>query len=174
MSTLRCPHSFVFFLRPARRERRAGFPTRFGGKGGQECPRSVARIPLSFFFELLDANGERVFQPALEGKADKNIRSPLPAFVCPFSSTCSTRTESGFSNPLFAGKGGQECPHSVARIQDTDTKPLQQIRSLAQKTFGAATGVSDPRLHSVLLPHLIYPQLNLPLLKDKQSPFLVP
>jgi hypothetical protein len=25
-----------------------------------------------------------------------------------------TRTERGFSNPLFGGKSGQECPHSVA------------------------------------------------------------
>ena len=31
-------------------------------------------------------------------------------------------------------------------LQDTAPNPLQQSRSLTKKTFGAATGVSDPRL----------------------------
>ncbi len=45
-------------------ERRAGFPTRRGeAQGGQECPPSVARAPLSLFFDdLLDAK-VREFNP---------------------------------------------------------------------------------------------------------------
>ena len=45
-------------------ERRAGFPTRrVEGRGGQECPPSVARAPLSLFFDdLLDAE-VREFNP---------------------------------------------------------------------------------------------------------------
>jgi hypothetical protein len=36
-------------------------------------------------------------------------------------------------------------------LQDTETKPLLRSRARAQKTFGAATGVSDPRLQKILI-----------------------
>jgi type I restriction enzyme R subunit len=55
---------WTFVSRKEAEERRAGFPTRRGeGKGGQECPPSVARAPLSLFFDdLLDAK-VREFNP---------------------------------------------------------------------------------------------------------------
>ncbi len=61
-------------------ERRAGFPTRrLLGNGRQECPPSVARAPLSLFFDdLLDAK-VREFKPRYaeaEGALPGTFRHP--------------------------------------------------------------------------------------------------
>ena len=45
----------------------------------------------------------------------------------------------------YAGPGFHNWPPGHI-LQDTDPNPLLRSRSPAQKTFGAATGVSDPRL----------------------------
>ena len=55
---------WTIVFREEAEERRAGFPTRRAREnGGQECPPSVARAPLSLFFDdLLDAK-VREFNP---------------------------------------------------------------------------------------------------------------
>ena len=50
------------------------------------------------------------------------------------------RTVAGYAGPGFHTWPSGHIP------QDTAPKPLLRLRSTAKKTFGAATGVSDPRL----------------------------
>ncbi len=148
------------------------------------CPHSFVRTPLSFFFDLLDANGARVFQPAFRRKR----RTGMSALRCPHSFV---RTPLSFFFDLLDANGERVFQPALEEKADRNVRSLlsafkTRIRNRFNKAGHLLKKRSAPRpgsaTHgyrrqpqpSVFLPHLLYPQLNLPLLKDKQSPFLVP